>query len=116
LYVSVERDRKAPLHDNEGRSRMLELTVSERAFLAHRRALTTNAAGQEVLVGLTHQQSLDYIDCCRQQSNRDATAQLAFAELGDRHEAARDAVIDVEEMLVSQHLHRQSVAQASAYR
>ncbi|WP_428311831.1 hypothetical protein [Hydrocarboniphaga sp.] len=94
---------------------MLELAVSERAYLAHRRALTTNAEGQEILLGLTHQESLAYIDCCRHGGDRTAQATMQWNALRDRHEAARDVVIDIEEMLVCRQLHRNGTSPSSAY-
>jgi hypothetical protein len=67
-------------------------TAEERAYLAEIRALTTDNEGREVLVGLTREETIAYMEHIRGQSDDNAT----FLRLNDKHERSRIAVVSAE--------------------
>lgn len=79
---------------------MLDLNDAERDYLTGTRALTVNAAGDEVLVGLTADETaflmLRMRQFLRNERDHDRERRKRFLELRARHELARYAVIAAE--------------------
>ena len=70
---------------------MFSFTDDERAYLTEMRAITTDAIGNEVLVGLTLEETAFYMDHARQfvTGERDHRNADRYLELHEKHEAAR---------------------------
>ena len=77
---------------------MFSFTDDERAYLTEMRAITTDAIGNEVLVGLTLEETAFYMDHARQfgTGERDHRNADRYLELHDKHEAARLGVLGAE--------------------
>jgi hypothetical protein len=77
---------------------MFEFTDSERAYLIEMRAITTDAQGREVLVGLSLEETAVYMAHCRAflTGDRDRDGRDAYLRLHDKHERARLEVIGTE--------------------
>ena len=77
---------------------MLQLTESRRAYLAEMRALTTDAKGQEVLVGLDVEESVSYLAYAERKvaGNATRTERDRYLALHDKHELMRLAVLGAE--------------------
>ncbi len=78
--------------------KQLPITKSERAYLAEMRALSTDKEGNEVVAGLTSEESLFYVlyaqrDLEGRTTKSDTSQYLA---LHDRHEKVRLAVLGAE--------------------
>lgn len=78
---------------------MLELTEGERAFLTEMRGISTDNQGREILVGLTLDESREYIKLMNArlgdlQVNFDAGER--YIELNNKYELARLAIIGAE--------------------
>jgi hypothetical protein len=74
---------------------MFNFTDAERAYLNEMRAITTNPQGQEVLVGLTEEETAFYMTHTRQflTERRDRDGKARYLELHDKHERGRFAVL-----------------------
>ena len=77
---------------------MVSFTESERIFFTEMRAITTNSQGQEVLVGLTLEETSFYISHSRQASTEvhSYVENAKYLALVDKHEAARHGVLSAE--------------------
>lgn len=79
---------------------MLNITEADRHYLVELRALTTDEAGNEVLVGLTTEESQWYLDYSkRTMTSRDpddGSEAERYLRLNDRHEIARREAIVLE--------------------
>lgn len=77
---------------------MFSFTYDERANLTEMRAITTDASGKEVLVGLTLEETAFYMDHTRQRSagKHDHRNDDRYLELHDKHDGARLSVIGAE--------------------
>ncbi|WP_280191178.1 hypothetical protein [Delftia sp. PS-11] len=74
----------------------MNLTEGERAYLIEMRALSTDAAGNEVFAGLTVEESKEFH---RLSIRRDSTSYEEgdrYIQLSDKHETARIQVIAAE--------------------
>lgn len=80
---------------------MFSFTDSERTYLSDLRAITTDTAGREHLIGLDLAETAEYMEFVR--GTRKASGGTAdgerYIELDDKHEAARVAVIAAESTL-----------------
>jgi len=78
-------------------------TDADRAYLAKMRAITTNAQGQEVLVGLSAEETAFYMAYAKQRKEGPHKSgdgdQDRYLELHDKHEHARFAVLAAENQL-----------------
>lgn len=71
---------------------MLNISETERAKLYASHALTTDAEGHEVMVGLSHEESLHYVEYCYARipgSHRSSDTSNHYISLRDKHEDAR---------------------------
>ena len=71
---------------------MLNINESERTKLAASQALTKDAEGREVLVGLNHEESQLYCEYCYARvpgSHRSSDTSNHYLLLGEKHETAR---------------------------
>ena len=72
---------------------MFDLTDHERASLGWRRAITQDAQGREVLIGLTFEETGFYVTYRRKfltpERDRDRENQRRYLELHRKHEIAR---------------------------
>ena len=78
---------------------MLEVSAETREYLTELRSLGTDAQGREVLVGLTFEESKAYIEHGNAQvfgKHVSRAENDRYLELHDKHEPARQAVIDAE--------------------
>jgi hypothetical protein len=78
---------------------MLELDEWERAFFVENRKLTTDSAGNEMMVGLTLAESLEYLRYVRDMTpgkGADTDAADRYLELHEKHELARKTVLFAE--------------------
>jgi hypothetical protein len=78
---------------------MLNITDSERAFLEEMRALARDGKGNEVLIGLTAEESQFYFDYVNERlvaNMRRREDGDRYLKLHDKHEGARLAVIFAE--------------------
>ncbi len=77
---------------------MFSFTEDERGYLTEMRAITTNAQGQEILVGLTLEETAFYMCHTHQEStgkyNHGSNEQ--YLTLHDKHEAARHGILGAE--------------------
>lgn len=80
---------------------MFAFTDTERAQLNEDRAITKNAQGQEVLVGLTEEETAFYMAHVRgfRAGVRDNDGKARYLELNQKHEHARFAVLGAEHVL-----------------
>jgi hypothetical protein len=80
---------------------MFAFTDDERARLNEMRAITTNAQGQEVLVGLTEEETAFYMAHTRGflSEERDRDGKARYLELHEKHERARFTVLGAEHVL-----------------
>lgn len=74
---------------------------ADRAFLAEMRAITTDSHGQEVLVGLSVEETAFYMNFAHQRTEGrgDSAATDRYLELHDKHERARLSVLGAENQL-----------------
>lgn len=77
---------------------MTTFTDDERAYLTEMRAITTNAQGREILVGLTPEETEFYIAYSRDLSgdSHNTTNSGRYLELHDKHEAERFGILAAE--------------------
>lgn len=79
---------------------MLDLNDVERGYLTETRALSVNPAGEEVLVGLTVDETAFVLDHMRRflmsEREHDRERKKRFLDLHNKHEAARFAVLAAE--------------------
>lgn len=77
---------------------MFEFTDDERAHLNEMHAITTNSAGQELLVGLNEEETAFYMQYCREFAvgRRHREDSKRYLELHDKREKARFAVLGAE--------------------
>jgi hypothetical protein len=70
---------------------VFEFTDGERAFLTEIRAITTDSEDREVLVGLTHEETVEYMTHARKflAGDRDGDGTTNYLELHGKHERAR---------------------------
>jgi hypothetical protein len=76
-------------------------TESDRIYLAEMRAITTDNQGQEVLVGLTRQETEFYMNYAKQRledTHRRDDAPL-YLELHEKHERERMSILAAENQL-----------------
>ena len=82
---------------------MVELGDSERAYMVEMRMLTTDALGQETMVGLTPDEADFYILYARARGSgsgsHDAESRDRYLELHDKHERARLTLLMAENEL-----------------
>lgn len=80
---------------------MFTFTDAERIQLNEDRAITKNAGGQEVLVGLTEEETAFYMVHVRgfRTGVRDHEGRARYLELNRKHEHARFAVLGAEHAL-----------------
>ncbi|WP_062204242.1 hypothetical protein [Aureimonas sp. AU12] len=74
----------------------MDLTDGEREFLEGMRAITIDAGGHEIFVGLTAEESPIYLALSRRDQKGELTGTELdrFRELHARHETARGAIVD----------------------
>ena len=76
---------------------MVELTAGERSFLEEKRGLAKDENGQEVLVGLTLEETEFYVNYTRKRAagdrEHDPANRERFFALHDKHDLARRQVI-----------------------
>ncbi len=79
------------------------ISDSERAYLVEMRALTTDAEGREVLVGLTFEETLEYLKLAHTTGASGASSAGAryddgerYLALHDKHELARLEILGAE--------------------
>lgn len=86
----------------------LELTEAERAFQTEMRGLSTDHDGNEILVGLTVEESTWYIEHNRQwlaerlddsAPNKSREGRVRHRELHEKHERARFQILGAEHVL-----------------
>ncbi|SFM64694.1 hypothetical protein SAMN02982985_04820 [Rugamonas rubra] len=78
---------------------MLEITAGDRAYLTEMRGLGTDSKGREILVGLTVEESREYIGYLGVRSagtHASSEENERYIALNDRYEAARHAVLGAE--------------------
>ncbi len=77
---------------------MFSFTDDERAYLAEMRAITTDAQGCEILVGLTLEETEFYVTHSRDllEGRRNHAESERYLALHDKHEAARLGVLAAE--------------------
>ena len=75
---------------------MFTFTDAERAYLVEMRGLTTDAQGNELLVGLTLDETAEYMGFARRESPKDSGRYLA---LHAKYENARLSVLGAEHEL-----------------
>jgi len=70
----------------------------ERASLTEMRAITTDSKGQELLVGLTEEETAFYMEHSRRflSGNRDRKDKARYLELHEKHERVRLSVLGAE--------------------
>ena len=80
---------------------MIDFGKDERAYLMEMRALTTDSCGQEIFVGLTHEESIFYANYSRDSLRGTASPDDSekYLALNQKHEIARLAVIGAEVQL-----------------
>ncbi|RYG97873.1 MAG: hypothetical protein EON58_08670 [Alphaproteobacteria bacterium] len=80
---------------------MADFTDSERAYLMEMRMLTTDSSGQEILVGLTSEETNFYVNFSRlsRSGDEDPDDTERYLELNEKHERARFEVIGAEAQL-----------------
>ena len=81
---------------------MFKFTKEERIYFAERMAITKDCNGDEVLVGLTLEETISYMEYVRSCLNRDHVdrdAQEAHLALDTKHEKARAEVIAVDRFI-----------------
>jgi len=64
-------------------------TDDERTYLSDMEAITYDEHGQEVLVGLTREETEDYLELTRKLKNKSHDERGRYLELHDKHEMAR---------------------------
>jgi len=76
----------------------LALTDEQRAHLTEMRALTTDEQGREVLVGLTHAETVFYLEYGRRRiaGERSTKDRERYLELHEQHERARQQILGAE--------------------
>lgn len=72
-------------------TKVFEFTDGERAFLTEISAIASDSEGREVLVGLTHQETIEYMTHARRflAGDRDRDSTANYLELHRKHERAR---------------------------
>jgi len=77
---------------------MFSFTNEERTYLTESRAITTDASGNEILVGLTSEETAFYMGYARQRINgeHDHHSGKRYLELHNKHDMARIAVLGAE--------------------
>ena len=77
---------------------MFSFTDDKRVYLTEMRAITTDASGNQILVGLTLEETDFYMDHARKflTGERDRRNADRYLELHDKHEAARFSVLGAE--------------------
>jgi hypothetical protein len=77
---------------------MFSFTDDERAYLSEMRAMSTDASGNEILVGLTLEETAFYMNYTRKRLTGEHDHQHGerYLELHDKHEQARLEVLGTE--------------------
>ena len=81
---------------------MFKFTKGERIYLTERMAITKDCNGNEVLVGLTLEETISYMEYVRSCLNRDhidRDAQETHLALDTKHEKARAELINVDRFI-----------------
>ena len=72
----------------------MDLTDQERETLRAMRAITINDQGHEIFVGLSADESLEFLDFSRRnEGGEDLSSTKRFMHLRDRHEEARQQIV-----------------------
>lgn len=78
-------------------------TDADRTYLTEMRSITTNSQGQEILVGLTPQETEFYMEYAKRRMDGthrpDDRDRDRYLELHDKHECARLSVLAAESQL-----------------
>ena len=87
-----------PIHE---RDFMSVFTEKDRTFLTELRAITKDAQGREVLVGLTEQETAFYMEYSRRRlkGEGDPSGRDRYLELSEKHELARLSILGAEQQL-----------------
>ncbi len=88
---------------------MFAFTEDEKAYLIEMRALTTDSQGQDVLVGLSREETEVYVSHSRAflRGDRDRDNRDIYLQLHEKHERMRLEVIGTEHYLRTQNPSRQ---------
>jgi hypothetical protein len=82
---------------------MIELDPGEREFMTEMRKLSVNSQGEEILVGLTVEETHFCIAASKRRMRSDSTPEpterAAYAALMEKHEMARQQVLAAEHIL-----------------
>ena len=82
---------------------MFELSDSDREYFTEMRALTRDTQGREVLVGLTFEETVEYVTYSKSsmsgKTTYDPEARDHYLELHDKHQRARFQVLGAEHVL-----------------
>ncbi|MBB3951930.1 hypothetical protein [Aureimonas jatrophae] len=72
----------------------MDLNEAEQAFLRGMRAITLDEQGREIFVGLTPDESVEYLGLSRRnEQGEDMSANPRYLELHQRHEAERERIV-----------------------
>ncbi|KTQ90492.1 hypothetical protein NS226_16140 [Aureimonas ureilytica] len=73
----------------------MDLTPDEEQFLRAMRAITINERGEQVFVGLSADESVEFLRLTRRnESGEDLSHDPRFTSLRERHEEARQKIVD----------------------
>ncbi|HZP66248.1 MAG TPA: hypothetical protein VFB32_08055 [Rudaea sp.] len=75
--------------------RKFAFSESERSYLEELRALSSDARGREVLVGLTFEETAWYVTQTHTLLGRHRADRLRYLELHDKHEKARQRLLAI---------------------
>lgn len=81
---------------------MFKFTKEERIYLAERMAITKDCNGDEVLVGLSLEETftyMEYVRSCLNRNHIDRDAQATHLALDTKHEKARAELINVDRFI-----------------
>jgi hypothetical protein len=91
-------------HESRKKTRM-DLGDLEREHLRGMRAITIDAGGEEIFVGLTAEESLEYLALSRRNENGEAMSRdERFVDLQLKHEEARQHIMKGDASLDGTHL------------
>lgn len=75
----------------------MDLTAAEEEFLRGMRAITLDGEGRQVFVGLSAEESVTFLDLTRRnEAGEDMSADPRYQALHERHEAARQRIVNGE--------------------
>ena len=78
----------------------MDLTTMEEEFLRGMQAITLNPEGQQVFVGLSAEESVEFLHLTRRdESGENMSNDPRFRDLRERHEAARQRIVKGEASL-----------------